>query len=84
MTFSYSGGNWKWCEKFLKEKKANVAVVFKNDLPLTWRGYKVINADESDERFLDEKGVICGLKYKNPKNGTKYSPNKFVVDEKEE
>ena len=32
-------------------------------------GFKVINGDESDERFLDEKGVIVGLKYKRPKNG---------------
>lgn len=79
-TFSYSGGNWKWCEKFLKEKRANVAVVFKNTIPLQYKNYVTINADESDERFLDKKGVICGLKYKNPKNGTKYSINKFVVD----
>jgi hypothetical protein len=79
-TFSYSGGNWNWCEKFLKEKTANVAVVFKNALPLTWRGFKVINGDMDDERVLDEKGVIVGLKYKVPR-GIKYEKNKFVVDE---
>jgi hypothetical protein len=79
-TFSYSGGNWNWCEKFLKEKKANVAVVFKNALPLEWRGFKVINGDDSDERTLDEKGVIIGLKYKFPR-GIPYKKNKFVVDE---
>lgn len=78
-TFSYSGGNWKWCEKFLKEKKANVAVVFKNSLPLTYQGYKVINGDESDERVDDEKGVIVGLKYKVP-HKVKYQTNKFVVE----
>jgi hypothetical protein len=78
-TFSYSGGNWKWCEKFLKEKKANVAVVFKKELPLEYNGFKVINGDLDDERVLDEKGVIVGLKYKVPR-GVKYEPNKFVVE----
>lgn len=79
-TFSYSGGNWIWCEKFLKEKRANVAMVFKNVLPLSYKGYKVISGDSSDERFLDEKGVIVGLKYKVPK-GIPYTKNKFVIDE---
>lgn len=79
-TFSYSGGNWNWCEKFLKEKTANVAVVFKNSLPSTWRGYKVINGDDNDERVTDEKGVIVGLKYKVPR-GIKYTKNKFVIDD---
>ena len=79
-TFSYSGGNWNWCEKFLKEKKANVAVVFKNSLPLTWRGFKVINGDLDDQRVMDEKGVIVGLKYKTPR-GIKYEKTKFVVDD---
>lgn len=78
-TFSFSGGNWNWCEKFLKEKKANVAVVFKKDIPSDYKGFKVINGDLSDERFLDEKGVIVGLKYKTPK-GIKYKQNKFVVE----
>lgn len=78
-TFSFSGGNWNWCEKFLKEKKANVAIVFKNGVPLTYKNYKVISGDNTDERFLDEKGVIVGLKYKVP-HGQKYQPNKFVVE----
>lgn len=78
-TFSFSGGNWKWCEKFLEEKKANVAVVFKDKLPEKYKGFKVINGDESDERFLDEKGVIVGLKYKVP-HGVAFAGNKFVVE----
>ena len=41
----------------------NVAMVF-DKLPETYEGYKVINADETDLRFLDERGTICGLKYK--------------------
>lgn len=46
----------------------NVAAVFgvtKNEaLPETWNGFKVINGDEHDLRFLDtkgDKGVVVGL-----------------------
>lgn len=80
LTFSYSGHNWQHAEKFLQGKVANVAVVFKKVVPLMWRGFKVVNGDQSDERFLEEKGVIIGLKYKTPK-GVKYEKTKFVVDE---
>ena len=80
LTFSFSGHNWKHADHFLKNKMANVAVVFKNALPLVWQGYSVINGDESDERFLDDRGVIVGLKYKTPK-GVKYEKTKFVIDE---
>lgn len=78
-TFSFSGHNWLWCDRFLKEKKANIAVVFKNSLPLMWNGYRVIDATENDERFLDEKGVICGLKYKVPRGHT-YQKNDFIIE----
>ena len=39
----------------------NVACVFRNELPKTWQGYKVINGDETDLRFLDDKNIIVGL-----------------------
>lgn len=78
-TFSYSGSNWNWCEKFLQEKLANVAIVFKGKIPETYKGFQVVNGDLSDERVLDQKGVIVGLKYKIPR-GVKYKPNKFVVE----
>ena len=38
----------------------NVAVVFRNQLPKTWKGYEVVNGDSNDLRFLD-KGVVVGL-----------------------
>jgi len=41
----------------------NVAAVF-DKLPTSYKGYKVINGDETDLRFLDEKNTIVGLKYK--------------------
>ena len=78
-TYSYSGHNWKICETFLKDKIANVTVVFKPHIPPEYMGFEVINGDETDERFLDKKGVIVGLKYKVPR-GVLYEKNKFVIE----
>lgn len=39
----------------------NVAMVFRKRLPKRWAGFKVIDGDETDLRFLDGKGVIVGL-----------------------
>jgi hypothetical protein len=47
----------------LLHKGNNVAMVF-DKLPETYKGYKVVNGDETDLRFLDEKNVVVGLKYK--------------------
>lgn len=80
LTLSYSGHNWKHCELALKNKVANVAVVFKKVVPSVWNGFTVVNGDQSDERFLEGKGVIVGLKYKTPK-GVKYEKTKFVIDD---
>jgi hypothetical protein len=41
-----------------------VAVVFKNKLPDTFWGRKVIDGDLYDMRYKDDKDVIIGLKYK--------------------
>jgi hypothetical protein len=43
------------------EMGGNVAVVFRNQLPKTWKGFEVVNGDETDLRFLDKKGVVVGL-----------------------
>lgn len=40
--------------------KHNVAIVF-NTLPKQYRGYPVVNGDDTDLRFLDDKNVIVGL-----------------------
>jgi len=67
LTFSMSEDN-KTKSLELLNKGYNVAMVFgvKNveQLPTTYKGFTVINGDESDLRFLDEKNVIVGLKYK--------------------
>lgn len=63
ITFSRSEINDFQVEDVLKNG-GNVAIVFKNELPETFNGYKVINGDESDLRYYDEKNVIIGLKAK--------------------
>lgn len=55
--------------------KVNVAVVFQGDtLPIDYKGYPVIDGDESDLRFIDYpfQGCIIGLREKgsNLKNAT--------------
>lgn len=62
LTFSRSELNHTKALELLN-KGFNVAMVF-DTLPLTFEGFKVINGDENDLRFLDEKNVIVGLKYK--------------------
>ena len=60
LTFSCSEHNEEKC-KMVLAMGGNVAVVFRNQLPETWHGYKVVNGDESDLRFLDNQGVVVGL-----------------------
>jgi hypothetical protein len=62
LTFSRSEINQEIAMDLLS-KGNNVAMVF-DKLPETYLGYKVVNGDENDLRFLDEKNVIVGLKYK--------------------
>lgn len=62
LTFSRSETNHAKAMELLN-RGINVAMVF-DKLPDTFEGFKVINADLDDLRFLDPKGVICGLKYK--------------------
>ncbi len=62
LTFSRSEEN-HFIAMELLSKGNNVAIVFDN-VPNEFEGYRVINGDESDLRFLDDKGVIVGLKYK--------------------
>lgn len=76
LTLSYNGYNWNECEIFLRNQ-GKVAVVFENNLPKTFHGYKVIDANGYDMRFLDPKGTIMGLHY-HP-TGNDYVNGKFVL-----
>jgi hypothetical protein len=63
LTFSRSESNENLV-KLILELGGNVACVFRNELPKTWQGKKVIDGDKSDLRFLDEKNVVVGLAQK--------------------
>jgi hypothetical protein len=62
LTFSRSEINHDISMDILS-KGHNVSMVF-DKVPETYLGYKVVNGDETDLRFLDDKNVIVGLKYK--------------------
>lgn len=83
LTFSYNGYNWELCEQLLKDGE-KVAVVFEENLPKFFKGYKVNDGNTYDMRYLDKGGEIVGLKYHkvaaNYKNSKYYRPNtKFIV-----
>ncbi len=62
LTFSAADGNDADVASAIAQGM-NVAMVF-DKLPETYMGREVFNADETDLRFLDPKGVIAGLKAK--------------------
>lgn len=63
LTFSFDGYNWKTAKEFI-ENGGRAAVVFAGDkLPETYKGYKVINGNNYDMRFLDPGKCIIGLSY---------------------
>jgi hypothetical protein len=62
LTFSRADGNDADVAKAI-EQGYNIAAVF-DDMPETYMGLPVINADDTDLRFLDPKGCVAGLKAK--------------------
>lgn len=64
LTFSYSGvdGFQPFVDKAFK-KGMRIAVVFRKeiDIPVSFKGIKVVSGDKSDVRHLDDDGVIVGL-----------------------
>lgn len=85
LTFSRSEKNEEECLQVLAAG-GNVAVVFAvktarrnkpaDPLPATWHGYRVVDADSDDLRFLDPRGVVCGLRAKGK---AKHDTSGFVV-----
>jgi len=69
LTFSHSESNDAECLNALRNG-LNVAVVFAvkrgHVLPDYWQGFKVIDGDVSDLRFLDTPGTVVGLRAKGP------------------
>jgi hypothetical protein len=60
LTFSRSECNDQQVEQAIN-LGANIAVVFRNELPTTYKGLPVINGDLSDLRVFDPKQCIVGL-----------------------
>ena len=80
LTYSFSGYNMLQSLKLLSENKGRVAMVFEGkQLPTTFMGYKVIDGDAYDMRYLDETGVIVGLKFKFVRNKIDTANNKFII-----
>jgi len=82
LTFSRNEENNFKCTQVLKAG-GNVAVVFRKELPATYKGFKVIDGDLHDLRFLDDKNVVVGLKEKltlNDKGKLDRDNSGFVVD----
>lgn len=77
VTFSASESNWDDCLDALK-LGFNVATVF-DRIPKTYQGFKVIDGDAHDLRFLDESGGrIVGLKAKGDAKKDKSGFVKFI------
>ena len=81
ITYSYSPENQHLWDKVSSKIHAgvNVAMVFYPAIPEEYKGFKVINGDETDLRFKDEKNVIVGLKYKRTKTEKNIQENKFII-----
>ena len=76
LTWSYSEANKKYAKLF-DSVAENKAVVFRKEIPLMFKGLKVIDGDEHDMRFLDEDNVVVGLKAKGK---AKKDYSGFVID----
>jgi hypothetical protein len=59
LTFSRKEDNQAQVE-LIASMGGNIAIVF-SSLPDTYLGKRVVNGDDTDLRFLDDKGVIVGL-----------------------
>jgi hypothetical protein len=76
ITYSLNEDNKKEAFNILK-LGGNISAVFRKYLPKTFKGFNVLNADETDLRFLDIKNSICGLVAKGK---AKKDYSGFVLD----
>lgn len=77
LVFSRSEDNHDKCIDLLK-KGHKVAMVF-DVPPKKFEGFKVVDGDETDLRFLDKAGVIIGLKFKNTKGKKQAFDTGFAI-----
>jgi hypothetical protein len=86
LVFSRSDRNEDRALSFLA-RGLNVSVIFdtvyssttKKPLPSTWKGYRVIDGDQTDLRFLDPEGVVVGLRAKGRLRHADFAHNGFVI-----
>jgi hypothetical protein len=57
-------------------QRTKVSDGYEYDFPKTWHGYKVIDGDETDLRFLDAGGIVVGLSIKGNKQKKADKENK--------
>ena len=76
LTYSLNEDNYEQAFDILL-KGGNISAVFRNELPETYKGYRVINADETDLRFTDDNNIIAGLMAKGK---AKKDYSGFVLD----
>ena len=80
LTLSYSEADMDYADSVhqaVLDTGVNMAVVFRDKLPDTFRGLRVIDGDKDDLRFLDPKGVVVGLVAKGKK--AKHDQSGFVI-----
>ena len=80
LTLSYSEADMDYADSVhqaVLDTGVNMAVVFRDKLPDTFRGLRVIDGDKDDLRFLDPKGVVVGL---IAKGRAKKDTSGFVID----
>lgn len=87
LTFSFNGYNWNACNAFLN-RGGKVAVVFDCELPTTYKGWNVIDANNTDTRYKDPSSSIMGLHYHRTANDYKsgrYNRSKtpFIIDKED-
>lgn len=75
LSWSYSAADERYAG--MRPDHLNWVVVFRDDLPKEFLGRKVVDGDETDLRFLDESGIVVGLK---AKGSAKKDTSGFVLD----
>lgn len=68
LTFSYDGFNWSECSKFLNEGGKAAVVFYSDKLPKYFGGFKVVDGNSYDMRYLDPKKSVIGLHYHTTAN----------------
>jgi hypothetical protein len=80
LTYSFSGYNMLQSMELLQTNKGRVAMVFEGKvLPKSFMGIEVIDGDEYDMRYYDDKNVIVGLKFKKVRNKIDTANNAFII-----